>query len=435
MMPIAIRATGLSKKYVIGHRRGGPYTTLRDEVSLGAKALVHRLVHPFAERRAGDGGTEYEEFWALRDLTFEVQQGDRIGIIGRNGAGKSTLLKILSRITEPSAGRVELKGRVTSLLEVGTGFHPELTGRENIFLNGAVLGMRRAEIAGKFDDIVAFAEVEKFLDTPIKRYSSGMYVRLAFAVAAHLDAEILIIDEVLAVGDRQFQEKCLGRIEDLSSGAGRTILLVSHNLDVIKRVCKRGLYLRHGTIAFDGSFENAADAYVVDMTGSVASSPLSMRTDRYGSQLLSASGFSVVDAQGARRDVLESGGDYTFVIDCRKNSSVEFLKDVNAGIEIRDSRNVTVWLAFSSFARHSFVVGNEHISIRCSVRDLNLAAGSYSVTLFFSHGEHDVLDCIHDAASLTVAGGDYFGTGSPGLPDQCKTLTRVEWQASNSSLS
>ncbi len=316
---------------------------------------------------------------------------------------------------------------------MGTGFHPELTGRENIFLNGAVLGMRKAEIAARFDEIVAFAEVEKFLDTPVKRYSSGMYARLAFAVAAHLDAEVLIVDEVLAVGDRQFQERCLGRIENLSTEAGRTVLLVSHNLDAIKRVCSRGFYLRHGSIAFDGTFESAADAYVADMTKNASIGPLSMRTDRWGSQLLSASGFSIVDSQGVRRDVLESGGDYVFVVDCRKSASIGVLEDVNAGIEIKDSRNVTVWLAFSGFARHSFAVGDDGISIRCGVRDLNLVAGSYGVTLFLSRGERDVLDCIHDAGSFTVAGGDYFGTGSAGLPDQCKTLTRVEWQTSHPS--
>jgi len=207
-------------------------------------------------------GDELEEFYALKDVSFEVNRGDRIGIIGRNGAGKSTLLKVLSRITEPTSGRVELRGRVASLLEVGTGFHPELTGRENIFLNGAVLGMSRAEIRSKFDEIVEFAEVEKFLDTPVKRYSSGMYVRLAFAIAAHLDPEILIVDEVLAVGDHEFQKKCLGKMEDVSKGEGRTVLFVSHNMDAVSRLCERALLLEAGSVTNFGLTHEIINDYI-----------------------------------------------------------------------------------------------------------------------------------------------------------------------------
>jgi len=202
-----------------------------------------------------------EEFWALKDITFSVQQGDRAGIIGRNGAGKSTLLKILSQITEPSSGTIKIKGRVASLLEVGTGFHPELTGRENIFLNGAILGMNRGEIRDKFDEIVAFAEVEKFLDTPVKRYSSGMYVRLAFAVAAHLEPEVLIVDEVLAVGDAHFQKKCLGKMEDVSNNQGRTVLFVSHNMGVIKHLCNKGIFLDKGSISVSGDIQSVVSGY------------------------------------------------------------------------------------------------------------------------------------------------------------------------------
>jgi lipopolysaccharide transport system ATP-binding protein len=211
-----------------------------------------------------------EEFWALRDLDFEIARGEVVGIIGRNGAGKSTLLKILSRITEPSEGQVEIRGRVASLLEVGTGFHPELTGRENIYLNGAILGMRRAEIRRKFDEIVAFAEVEQFLDTPVKRYSSGMYVRLAFAVAAHLEPEILVVDEVLAVGDAEFQKKCLGKMQDVASH-GRTVLFVSHQLGMVSRLCSRGIVLDRGRLTFAGFANEAIDTYVAQSarTGSM----------------------------------------------------------------------------------------------------------------------------------------------------------------------
>src|SRR5579883_539384 len=231
-----IRVENLSKKYVLGHQQGGSrqYRSLRDSISEGAKSLGKRLLKPSKQMIT----PTREEFWALKDVSFEIKQGDRVGFIGRNGAGKSTLLKVLSRITEPTTGTIRIKGRVASLLEVGTGFHPELTGRENIFLNGAILGMSKAEITRKFDEIVAFAEIEKFLDTPVKRYSSGMYVRLAFAVAAHLEPEILIVDEVLAVGDATFQKKCLGKMGEVAEG-GRTVLFVSHNMQAIRRLCSQ----------------------------------------------------------------------------------------------------------------------------------------------------------------------------------------------------
>src|SRR5258707_5219817 len=233
MKPI-IKVEGLSKQYRIGVRQES-FATLRDAIAGAVRAPLNRL------RRNGHSANN--TIWALKDVGFEVAPGEALGIIGRNGAGKSTLLKLLSRITEPTTGEVELYGRVGSLLEVGTGFHPELTGRENIFLNGAVLGMRRAEIARKFDEIVAFAEVDEFLDTPVKHYSSGMYMRLAFAVAAHLEPEILVIDEVLAVGDAQFQKKCLGKMEDVSKNEGRTVLFVSHNMGAIKSLCTTSIIL------------------------------------------------------------------------------------------------------------------------------------------------------------------------------------------------
>ncbi len=234
-----ISVSGLGKRYVIGHETR--HDTLRDTLAHGASGVLRRMLQRAPARTT-------EEFWALRDVSFEVNQGDVVGIIGRNGAGKSTLLKILSRITEPTTGTVRLRGRVASLLEVGTGFHPELSGRENIYLNGAILGMSRAEIARKFDEIVAFAEVERFLDTPVKHYSSGMYVRLAFAVAAHLEPEILIVDEVLAVGDTQFQQKCFGKVRRVVREEGRTVLLVSHNMAVVQQFSTRVLSLHHGRV-------------------------------------------------------------------------------------------------------------------------------------------------------------------------------------------
>lgn len=259
-MTTVIKVDNLSKKYIIRHEGSERYTALRDVITHSAKNFGSRIINPFSNQSKNN---KVEEFWALRDVSFEVKQGERIGIIGRNGAGKSTLLKLLSRITEPSEGRIALKGRVSSLLEVGTGFHPELTGRENIYLNGAILGMSREEINRKFDEIVEFAEVEKFLDTPVKRYSSGMQVRLAFAVASHLEPEILLVDEVLAVGDAQFQKKCLGKMEEVA-GEGRTILLVSHNMQALKRICQRGYLLSKGKIATEGVTNIIVQSYLQD---------------------------------------------------------------------------------------------------------------------------------------------------------------------------
>jgi lipopolysaccharide transport system ATP-binding protein len=251
-MSSIIKVAGLSKRFIIDHEgeRSSKYIALRD------------VIADKFRRKKNEARQSTEIFWALKDISFEIEQGDRVGIIGRNGAGKSTLLKVLSQITEPSEGSVRIRGRVASLLEVGTGFHPELTGRENIFLNGAILGMARAEIKRKFDEIVGFAEVEKFLDTPVKRYSSGMYVRLAFAVAAHLEPEILVIDEVLAVGDAQFQKKCLGKMEEISKGEGRTVIFVSHNMTAVKSLCRKGIVLDGGKVSCIGSVDEAVTEYL-----------------------------------------------------------------------------------------------------------------------------------------------------------------------------
>jgi lipopolysaccharide transport system ATP-binding protein len=250
-MTVAIQVENLGKKYMLGQAQQERYSSLRDVLANKAKSIWTRDKLQKSN----------EEFWALNDVGFSINQGDRVGIIGRNGAGKSTLLKLLSRITEPSRGRIKIKGRVASLLEVGTGFHPELTGRENIYLNGAILGMSKFEIKRKFDEIVAFAEVERFLDTPVKRYSSGMYVRLAFAVAAHLEPEILVVDEVLAVGDAQFQKKCLGRMEQVGN-EGRTVLFVSHSMQAVKHLCNKGILLNHGETSGTTSIDAAVSEYL-----------------------------------------------------------------------------------------------------------------------------------------------------------------------------
>ena len=286
MSDTVIRVENLGKKYIIGHQQQERYTALRDVITNKVKS-IGSLLNP----KAKSENPAFEEFWALKDVSFDIKQGDRVGIIGRNGAGKSTLLKILSRITEPTTGSIKIKGRVASLLEVGTGFHPELTGRENIFLNGAILGMGKEEIKRKFDEIVAFAEVEKFLDTPVKRYSSGMYVRLAFAVAAHLEPEILIVDEVLAVGDAAFQKKCLGKMEDVGK-EGRTVIFVSHNMTAVTRLCTRALWLDTGKIKIDGD--------IYEVSGKYLQSDLGTSAERHWTNPKNAPGDSVARLKAVR---------------------------------------------------------------------------------------------------------------------------------------
>ena len=258
MNDIAVKVENLGKKYVIGHR-DGEYARFNEYLSGLGKSILRRLRNPL---KPYDVSLELEDFWAVRNVSFELQKGDRLGIIGHNGSGKSTTLKMLSRITTPTEGRITMHGRIASLLEVGTGFHPELTGRENIYLNGSILGMTRSEIRTRFDEIVDFSGVEKFLDTPVKRYSSGMYVRLAFAVAAHLNPEILVVDEVLSVGDAEFQKKCIGKMQDISMDKGRTILFVSHNMSAIQSLCNKGIVMDHGKMIYCGDVSEAARLYV-----------------------------------------------------------------------------------------------------------------------------------------------------------------------------
>jgi lipopolysaccharide transport system ATP-binding protein len=258
-MTKVVQISKVSKKYQLYHEEQGPHSTLVETLSRKAKQWAYRCRHPLSS--ITPSSSQYEEFWALQDVSFDIEEGDRVGIIGKNGAGKSTLLKILSRITEPTTGRIQIQGKLSSLLEVGTGFHPELSGRENIYLNGAILGMKRNEIKRKFDEIVAFAEIEQFLDTPVKRFSSGMYMRLGFAVAAHLDTDLLIIDEVLAVGDTQFQAKCFKKINDLGKN-GRTVIFVSHDIGSILSLCNKGIYLEKGRVAEAGPITECVNQYM-----------------------------------------------------------------------------------------------------------------------------------------------------------------------------
>ncbi len=382
-----IAVEGLSKCYQIGAKeRHG--RTFRETMS----DLVRK---PFARLRNGENEEGAETFWALKDVSFEVKRGEVVGIIGRNGAGKSTLLKILSRITEPTNGRVRLRGRVASLLEVGTGFHPELTGRENIYLNGAMLGMKRAEIMRKFDEIVAFAEVEKFLDTPVKRYSSGMYVRLAFAVAAHLEPEILIVDEVLAVGDAEFQKKCLGKMQEVSRGEGRTVLFVSHNLQTISALCDCAVLMRSGKVAATGTAPRMVNQYLTRL-GQFASVSLAERKDRGGTgkiRLIDLRLESPIDRKG----VLASCGPASIYFQCDKD-----IGDASCAFTIYDLCGYPVAHFKSGAIRlidsHA---GSRPDGFQWRTDLLPLAPGRYRVNVSLHSGDV-VHDHIEGAAELEV---------------------------------
>jgi len=417
-----ISVENLGKKYLLSHRsQGGEGLRHALERSLTAPArwLASRL-----RGAAAAPATETEEFWALRDVSFSVEPGEVVGIIGRNGAGKSTLLKILSRITEPTLGRVRIRGRVASLLEVGTGFHPELTGRENIFLNGAILGMTRAEIRAKFDEIVAFSEVERFLDTPVKRYSSGMYIRLAFSVAAHLEPEILVIDEVLAVGDAQFQKKCLGKMGEVSAKQGRTVLFVSHNMGAVAALCTKAVVLRQGQVAYPcGPTAGAIEHYLANL-GASALIPLRDRTDREGRGDLRLVGFSLHDPEGNPLSHLVSGQPVQFRIHYETAPG-------------KTSGRITGTFSLYAQGRHvstlsSELTGNEFTGIpprgtlRCTVNRLPLAEGNYLANLMIRRNG-EIEDWIREGVDLKVENGDFFGTGRSVPPTHGGTLIEQEW--------
>jgi lipopolysaccharide transport system ATP-binding protein len=414
---VVIRAEGLGKKYLIGHAAERErYVALRDVLARGASKLWRKTARMARPRAMLD---TVEEFWALRDVSFEVRRGKVLGIIGRNGAGKTTLLKILSRITAPSEGRVTIRGRVASLLEVGTGFHPELTGRENIYLNGAILGMTRTEIRSKFDEIVTFAEVEQFLDTPVKRYSSGMYVRLAFAVAAHLEPEILIVDEVLAVGDAQFQKKCLGKISEVAGG-GRTVLFVSHNMAAIQALCHSGLFLSEGHCVGRGPTGAIIRQYLFDINR-LAAVPLTHRTDREGSGDVR---FVSVDLEGeSERKVtaFQCGAEATLCVHI-DNHSNGLLRNFQLSIGIDNELGHRIALLDSeiSGAQLPNLTSGRHC-IKCLLPKMPLVPGRYLLTLYASTNG-TVTDWIKNAATIEVEQGDFYRTGRFPEIGQCVFL-------------
>jgi lipopolysaccharide transport system ATP-binding protein len=426
MSDIVIAAENLSKSYLVGHQSSARerYTALRDVLAREARKFALKGFD-FVRGRQIVEGDDIEEFWALRDVSFEIRRGEVLGIIGRNGAGKSTLLKILSRITEPTRGRATIRGRVASLLEVGTGFHPELTGRENIYLNGAILGMTKQEIRRKFDEIVAFADVERFLDTPVKRFSSGMYVRLAFSVAAHLEPEILIVDEVLAVGDGSFQKKCLGKMGDISRG-GRTVLLVSHNMAAIANLCDKCLFLSSGELRSFGSAHAVIENYLHDGEELVCSNLLS-RTDRMGNGALRFESVELQDAKGIPIAGARSGDSVRIVLRYM-SPTVRGLKNVHFAIALYGATQENLFHLSTAVSGNDFEGLPQEGAIVCYLPRLPLRGGTYTLNVFCTVAG-EVADWIVGAFQITVEDGDFFRTGRLPPSSHSPILVDHSWTA------
>ncbi|MDO9309127.1 MAG: ABC transporter ATP-binding protein [Deltaproteobacteria bacterium] len=417
-MSSVIRVENLGKKYNLRHQQREQYTAMRDVITDGFKSFARKLIHPF--QFSTESGPSSEDFWALKDVTFDVKQGDRIGIIGRNGAGKSTLLKILSRITEPTTGRVRIKGRVASLLEVGTGFHPELTGRENIFLNGAILGMGRAEIRNKFDEIVDFAEIEKFLDTPVKRYSSGMYVRLAFAVAAHLEPEILIVDEVLAVGDSQFQKKCLGKMEDVSTREGRTVLFVSHNFSAINTLCTRSILLSNGTISSYGNSIDITNEYICGLSskqiGQNGKFDLTNRVNLYNKGVPIILSVTVCDHNGYPSDTLVMGKSAKIQFELQEIENINNL-DFGIGFYTPEGFRITSATTWSS-ETVTRTNSNNSLKVTYQFDMIPFTAGKIMMSPSVSNSKHGI---VYDHPEMSC----YFNVVEETLFTEKKKISRT----------
>ncbi len=396
MPDIAIRVDNLSKLYHLGALHQRP-DTLRDALT-GLLRRGHPSTHPQSAHS--------DDLWALKDVSFEVKRGEVVGIIGRNGAGKSTLLKILSRITEPTSGRAEIHGRVGSLLEVGTGFHPELTGRENIYLNGAILGMKRVEIERQFDEIVAFAEIERFLDTPVKRYSSGMYVRLAFAVAAHLEPEILLVDEVLAVGDAAFQKKCLGKMGDVAM-EGRTVLFVSHNMAAVQTLCKTSVLISSGMITARGATDEVIHAYLAAgiQTGEAK---FNGSTPRQGSGIAQYTSARILDEIGNPINSVPMGDSLTLELSFMNSQPVTH-PAISARLHTPLGQDIAAWRTQETYGQMppARTGGLVHLHIR----ELNLLPGTYYFALGLTDG-YQTLDFIEDALSVEVTPKSVYDTES-----------------------
>ena len=421
MSDLSIRADSLGKQYRIGAVLKS-YPTLRDSLVRGVTSPFVKAYKLLSGQAYGAAGLD-ETFWALRDVSLEVRQGEVIGIIGRNGAGKSTLLKLLTQITLPTEGSAEIHGRVGSLLEVGTGFHPELTGRENVFLNGAILGMRNAEVRGKFDDIVEFAELEKFIDTPVKHYSSGMYTRLAFAVAAHLDTEVLLVDEVLAVGDISFQRKCLGKMHDVTESEGRTVLFVSHNMASIQSLCTRVLLLRGGRRVEMGPTKEVVGAYMMEQEAAAAV-PLNERTDREGAGEIRLKDVQVANLDPDSPTALYCGAPVRFDLRYEKTGR---LADHSFHIGVHDTYGVHVCHFSSRVTGCMWDDLGDGGTVSCTVPRLPLPEGRYRLEVAVL-GEHRVVDRVYDALIIDVQVADFYGSGDMSSQGYAKCLVDHSWE-------
>ncbi len=423
MSDTAIRVEQLGKFYKIGAQKA-KYKTFRDTLAHAA-ATPARMARSLFSRN-GQAKTDDNTFWALKDISFEVKRGEVVGIIGRNGAGKSTLLKILSRITDPTTGFAEIHGRVGSLLEVGTGFHPELTGRENIYLNGAILGMSKADIERRFDEMVAFAEVEKFIDTPVKHYSSGMYLRLAFAVAAHLEPEILLVDEVLAVGDAQFQKKCLGKMGEVAK-EGRTVLFVSHNMAAIDNLCSDVIVLCTGELAFKGKTSTGIEQYLSGLaTAENSQVDLSLR-NRPSWALPWIVDARVLNTEGKQQSNFGLGSDVTIELDFRTPNGEKLRRPV-MGLVVNHSVRGTVGAINSLMTgfepnKSEYSMGR----IRCKISGTPFLQGLYTVDLWLGDGPRDV-DTVTGALSFSIEATDIYGTGRSPFATLGIALIRASWE-------
>lgn len=411
MSNIVIKAENISKQYRLGLVGRG---TVRDDLKRWWYN-VRGKEDPFLKIGESNDRTikgESDYVWSLRDVGFEINQGDSVGIIGRNGAGKSTLLKILSQVTQPTTGKIYTKGRIASLLEVGTGFHPEMTGRENIYLNGAILGMRKHEITRKLDEIIAFSGVERYIDTPVKRYSSGMYVRLAFAVAAHLESEILIVDEVLAVGDAEFQKKCLGKMGEVSKGEGRTVLFVSHNMGAVRSLCNKGIVLENGFKTFDGNSSDAIDYYLTDRN-LVSSISLNERGDRLGSGKVIVSSIEYFNQFNDAIHQIVSGDFLKIRLNLIQKDTIDF-KNFFAGIALYDQNENRVVSFYSDEMNTDFEDVSKNGYIDLNIPKLYLRAGIYYITFQLSDlstNADGFYDIVERAAEITVLQGDLWEVG------------------------
>ena len=394
MSDIAIRCEGLSKQYQIGERES--YKTIRDVIT-DALASPFRRFRSTLRYSSNGTGAEKPNIWALNDVSFEIKRGEVVGIICRNGAGKSTLLKILSRITEPTHGRADIWGRVGSLLEVGTGFHPELTGRDNIFLNGAILGMRRAEVVRKFDEIVAFAEVEKFIDTPVKRYSSGMYVRLAFAVAAHMETEILLVDEVLAVGDAQFQKKCFEKFRQISTG-GRAILFVSHNMSAMRAVCQSGVVLDRGGVVMLGEVNDVVDRYLSRLNQGSATA------ERAETESFIVEEVLIISSEGP---VIKTFDDVEIRV--RATAKTDIVDPgMYVGVLTMENQRVTA-LDFRDLHTTSPMRAGEEIEIGFRISELPILPGSYELEVYMKDMGHHKIELVPRRTRFEVVESQVYG--------------------------